>query len=141
MRAVLALGVGLIVGILAGVAWLFVDHLAKTGLHQLGVGIRLRIIFSDWLTPAIGLGTALAAGYFTARLYRSAPMAAAAGVAAGLLAVFILPQALIRGDVSLYLAGPGVFIPTMLGLPILSLLGGRLGRRTTWQRNGRPANG
>jgi len=131
MRAVLALGVGLIVGILAGVAWLFADDLAKSGLHQLGVGIGLRAIFSDWLTPAIGLVTALVAGYFAARLYRTAPMAAAVGVAAGLLAVFLLPQALIRGDVSLYPAGPEMFIPTILGLPILSLLGGRLGRRTT----------
>jgi hypothetical protein len=127
----LAITMGIVLGVLASVLWLLVDHFGNTALHSLGAGIRWRMIFSDWGTPVIGLGIALATGYLAARLFRPASIVAASGVAAGLLASFVLPQALIRGDVSLYLAGPEMFIPTILGLPILSLIGGRLGQRTT----------
>ena len=122
---------GVFLGVLAGVVWLAADALGNTGLHYLGTDIRARVVFSDWITPVIGLGIALGTGYLSARIFRNAPLSGAAGVAVGLLAVFILPQALIRGDVSLYPAGPEMFFPTILGLPILAVIGGRLGRRVT----------
>src|ERR1700694_4104932 len=129
MRSLLLASVaGIFLSILAGVVWLLADALGNTGLHYLGTHIQARVIFSDWITPLIGLSIALGTGYLTARIFRNAPLTGAAGVAVGLLAVFILPQALIQGDVSLYPAGPEMFVPTILGLPILALIGGRLAR-------------
>ena len=129
--AILATVVGLLGGLLAGVTWFLADHIGNTGLYEFGSDIRSRIVFSDWVIPFIGLAIALGAGFLVARLCRKAPIVGATGVGAGILAVFILPQAVIRSDVSLYLAGPEMFLPTVIGLPIVAVLGGYIGRRTT----------
>lgn len=127
----LAICIGIALGLLAGIPWLLADHVASLALHSLGFDIKWRAFFANWLTPVLGLGIALVVGFLAAKLFRRTPMYASAGVAVGVLAVFVLPQALIRGDVSVYLAGPQMLIPTLLGLPILAIVGGRLGSRTT----------
>jgi hypothetical protein len=131
MSAVGALLAGVLSGFVAGIVWLLCDLLIGLSLHSLALGARTQSLFDDWVTPIIGLGIALASGYVTARVVRNRPMVAASGVALGLLAVFFFPQTLIRSDVSMYLAGPGMFVPTILGLVIFPLLGGRFGRRIT----------
>ena len=131
MSAVGSLLAGVLLGIVGGAIWMAADLLVGILLNSLAFGVRAHAFFADWILPIVGLCIAFGAGYAIARVLRSTPMSGAFGVGVGLLAVFMLPQLLVGSDVSLYLAGPAMLIPTIAGLLILPLIGGRLGRRTT----------
>jgi len=118
-------GLGVICGLCGIVVWYLVEGVVLDVVSR--VAATSSPESEDWLLFGIGGVLAVLAGFVSAKVAGRPWGMASLGTGVGLLAGFWLPNAVVRGDVSVLLAGDETLVPTVVALPVGALLGGWLG--------------